>query len=580
MLTPKQIDALRDRAEEVARPITEYLLQDIARRVSEAGQLTSTAAYQVWRAQNLGLSQKEIKAKLKKLLNASESEINSLLTQSAEVGYNFDLSNLPTDAAIPFSENDIMQQLVSAAVKLAQDDFTNLTQSIGMVDPFGNALPLQDAYRKCCDFAFEQVFTGAADYNTAIRRATKNLADMGVRVIDYESGVHTSIEAATRRNIMGGLGLLQEQISQQNHDSFGADGWEISAHAACAPDHEPIQGKQYTDAEYQALNNSLVRRIGTLNCGHAAFPIVLGISEPQYTGAQLQKFRDDNASGVDYQGRHYSMYEATQKQRQVERCIRKQKNRILVDDAVGDTEKLQIDQIRLRRLNEEYSRFSKASRLPTQRERAQVAGVKQTKTADKTMLSQIVANEQSPRPRKTSSYAVDWEAVQKPAYAAKFDKLSTSSEANRAVHTRARWALNNRDGSKTEEIYAVDMRNGSEIARITDQHYAQGVRRTSQFDINLRTAAESGADIMLIHNHPAGMPPSVSDINLLLGTKLRGITVGHNGSVYYYTAPKKIIPREDFEVAIRKHKEYTVITGYEKALQDLAKIYGFTFTKL
>ena len=374
LLTPKEINALRDRAEEVARPITEYLLQDIARRVSEAGQLTSTAAYQVWRAQNLGLSQKEIKAKLKKLLNASESEINRLLTQSAEVGYNFDLSNLPTEAAIPFSENDIMQQLVSAAVKLAQDDFTNLTQTIGMVDPFGNALPMQDAYRKCCDFAFEQVFTGAADYNTAIRRATKNLADMGVRVIDYESGVHTSIEAATRRNIMGGLGLLQEQISQQNHDSFGADGWEISAHAACAPDHEPIQGKQYTDAEYQALNNSLVRRIGTLNCGHAAFPIVLGISEPQYTGAQLQKFRDDNASGVDYQGRHYSMYEATQKQRQVERCIRKQKNRILVDDAVGDTEKLQIDQIRLQRLNQEYSRFSKAAGFPLQRERAQVAG--------------------------------------------------------------------------------------------------------------------------------------------------------------------------------------------------------------
>ena len=63
---------------------------------------------------------------------------------------------------------------------------------------------LRDAYRQCMDYAFEQVFTGATDYNTAIRRATKNLADMGVRVIDYESGVHTSLEAAVRRNIMGG----------------------------------------------------------------------------------------------------------------------------------------------------------------------------------------------------------------------------------------------------------------------------------------------------------------------------------------------------------------------------------------
>ncbi len=374
MLTPEQITALRDVAGNIAQPITEYLLQDIVRRVSEAGQLTSAAAYQMWRAQNLGITQNEIKKKLKKLLNTSESEIERLLEQSAEAGYDFDLSNLPTAEVIPFAENSSLQQIVSAAVAQAQQDFTNLTQTLGMVDPYGKAQPLQDVYHKCCDFAFEQVFTGATDYNTAIRRATKNLADMGVRVIDYESGVHTSIEAATRRNVMGGLGLMQEQISQQNHDSFGADGWEISAHGASAPDHEPIQGKQYTDAEYQALNNSLARRIGTLNCGHAAFPIVLSISEPQYTDKQLQRFRDDNVKGIDYQGRHYSNYEATQKQRQVERCIRKQKNRILVDDAVGDTEKLQIDQIRLQRLNQEYSRFSKAAGIPTQRERAQVAG--------------------------------------------------------------------------------------------------------------------------------------------------------------------------------------------------------------
>ena len=133
------------------------------------------------------------------------------------------------------------------------------------------------------DFAFKQVSTGATDYNTAIRQATKHLAEKGVRTIDYESGVHTSLEAAVRRNVMGGLGLMQEQITQANHDAFGCDGWEISAHANSAPDHEPIQGKQYSDAAYTALNNSLVRRIGTLNCGHAAFPIILGVSTPQYT---------------------------------------------------------------------------------------------------------------------------------------------------------------------------------------------------------------------------------------------------------------------------------------------------------
>lgn len=374
MLTSEQIDALRDAAGKIADPINDFLIRDIARRVSEAGQLTSTASYQVWRAQQLGLSQREIKKRIKKMLGVSNRELRKLMTQAAEVGYGFDIRHLPYVQAVPFAQNAALQQIVSAAVKLAQDDFTNLTQTLGMVCPDGRAQPLQTAYRQCMDYAFEQVFTGAIDYNTAIRQAVKNIADLGVRVIEYESGVHTSIEAATRRSVMGGLGLMQEQISQQNHDDMGANGWEISAHAASAPDHEPIQGRQYSDKEYETLNNSLARRIGTLNCGHAAFPIILGVSSPQYTEAELAQMRRQNADGVTYEGKHYTMYEATQKQRQVERAIRRQKNRILVDESTGDADKLKYDQIRLTRLNQEYRRFSKAVGLPTQRERAQVAG--------------------------------------------------------------------------------------------------------------------------------------------------------------------------------------------------------------
>ena len=186
--------------------------------------------------------------------------------------------------------------------------------------------------------------------------------------------MHTSLEAAVRRNIMGGLGFMQEQISQQNHDAFGANGWEISAHAASAPDHEDIQGKQYTDKEYEELNNSLVRRIGTLHCGHAAFPIIIGVNEPQYTPEQLEKFKEDNKKGVTYNGRHYTVYEATQKQRQIERAIRRQKRCVLSAEKRGDKDALLTSQIKLRRLNEEYGRYSNAVGLPTQRERAQVGG--------------------------------------------------------------------------------------------------------------------------------------------------------------------------------------------------------------
>ena len=374
MLTNEQVSALRVAFERTADPVTEYIIQDVARRVAEAGQLTSTAAYQIWRAQNLGMSRKEIEKAVAAILKKSNAEVKQLFKQAAEVGYNFDLDQLPTANAIPFEENTSIQQIMEAAVALADDTFQNITQTLGFQTPDGTVHPLMDAYQKTTDFAFQQVITGATDYNTAIRRACSKLAAGGIKSIDYASGVHTTLEAAIRRNMMGGLGLMVEQISQKNHDDFGADGWELSAHANSAPDHEPFQGRQYTDEQYQALNNMLIRRIGTLNCGHNAFPIILGVNEPQHTKEELSRFREDNEKGVTVDGRHYTGYEATQMQRKLERSIRTQKRRVIAAEASGDKETLTTAQIRLQRLRQEYGRFSKAAGLRTEEERLHVAG--------------------------------------------------------------------------------------------------------------------------------------------------------------------------------------------------------------
>ena len=374
MLTADQIDALGLKAQQITEPITEFLIRDIARRISEAGQLTSTAAYQVWKLQKLGISQRKLKEEIRKRLNISLSQVEKLMTQTAEIGYRFDLDRLPHVDAVPFAKNSTIQEIVDAAVQMAREDLSNMVQTMGFVGPNGKALPLTQAYEQACDFAFQKVATGAQDYNSAIRGATRELAKRGIVTIDYATGRTRSLEAAVRGNVMGAMGTMQEKISRQNHDDFGCNGWEISAHANSAPDHEPIQGRQYTDEEYTRLNNSLVRRIGTLNCGHSAFPIIIGINSPQYTPEQLEKFRKENEEGFTYEGKHYTGYESTQRQRKLERAIRDRKHRILIDEAAGDKEQLAIDQTKLTRLNDEYARFTKAAGLRSQRERGNVAG--------------------------------------------------------------------------------------------------------------------------------------------------------------------------------------------------------------
>lgn len=524
MLTAFQIDALQNQVDKLVDPILEFLIKDIAKRISQAGQLTGTAAYQVWTAQRLGLSQRKLKKELQKLLKVSQKEIEMLLTQAAETGYNFDISKHPTTHAIPLAANSSLQQILDATVKQATEELYNITQTIGFVGPDGACRGLTEAYNHACDFAFQKVTTGAQDYISAVRDATRNLAKKGIQTIDYESGVHTSMEAAVRRNIMGGLGIMQEQISQQNHDALGCDGWELSAHAGSAPDHEPYQGKQYTDAEYTKLNNRLVRRIGTLNCGHAAFPIILGVNSPQYTPEELEKLRDDNETGVEFEGKHYTLYEATQKQRKYERTIRYRKREILIDETLGDKDKLQADQIKLIRLKEEYKRFSKGVGLPMQHERMEKAGFnwKKGKAAEKTTaekfkeilekanngdkieldddMESIVAGKPfeqlQPLREKLSDRTVrKWYNVQDAAIPSQIDRsLSIEGQARQACELRNQNRTNARDlmrnQKKRRELDITDP-NKSFEELIEDKMKRKNLSREQAIADILRTATKT-----------------------------------------------------------------------------------------
>ena len=370
MLTPEQIEGFRLAAGRLIDPVNTYLLKDIVRRIQEAGKLTSTAAYEAWQVEWLGKGRKELERELSQLLGVTRREARKLLRSAARYGYDTTLSRYPGHL-VPFDTNQAIQQIVSAAVTLAGDELKNITQTkaILMVDPYGRYQTLPKAYCACTDYAFQQVFTGAADYNTAIRQACAGIAKHGVSIA-YASGVHTSLEAAVRRNIMGGLGLMTEQISRQNHDDLGCNGWEISAHANSAPDHEPIQGRQYSDKAYDTLNNGLVRRIGTLNCGHVASPIILGVNSPQYSAEELEKFRQNNEAGVTFDGKHYTGYEATQMQRRLERAIRAQRRRVLL----AGPEDIEPHKSRLAVLQQECERFSKSVGLRTETERLEVSG--------------------------------------------------------------------------------------------------------------------------------------------------------------------------------------------------------------
>ncbi|MDL2327483.1 phage minor capsid protein [Ruminococcaceae bacterium OttesenSCG-928-A11] len=370
-MRPEEIAALKDIALEVTHPVNEYLIEDICRRVAGAGEMTATAKYQAYRAANLGAGEEAIKQALKKQ--------GILTNQSIDALFKFLVKN-----TVKFEDNGSLQQLVRGYKKVAQKQMVRMMKNLGVRLPTGEVVPVGKAYGELMDFAFRQVFTGATDYTTALRQATKGLADEGVRYITRggPKSRTVGIEYATRQNLMTQMGELNQEISQMNHDQLGCNGWEISAHEGSAPDHEPYQGRQFSDAEYKKLNEvTLKRPIGTMSCGHDADGIILGVHSPQYSEAQLRAMRQANIEGVTYGGRHYTLYEASQAQRGLESGIRETKNKILVDRANGDTAQLKENELLLVRQQAEYKRFCKATNQPTQNERLQVAGFGRSEAA-------------------------------------------------------------------------------------------------------------------------------------------------------------------------------------------------------
>lgn len=359
-MTSAQRDGLKDAALALTEPMIDDLVKDISRRVKKAGAITDTAEYQIYRAQALGASKKEVERRVAEQLNLQEEVISSLF-------------EYVLDKSLAYEDNGSLQQMANAYAEMTKNKTAEMLQNLWGTAPDGQVLPLQDAYARALDFAFRETATGVLDMETAIRRAVTPLAKRGLRTIEQKSGRSIGIEYACRRYIMDQLGALDDEVQKANHDMLGCDGWEISAHAACAPDHEPIQGRQYSDAEYEQLNNSLQRRIGHLHCGHTASPIILGVNAPQYTEAELKQFAEDNEKGFTYNGKHYTLYQAGQEQATMENAIRNLRREILADEETKSPD-LQKHQIRLRVLQSEYTRFCKAAKLPTRNERLQVAG--------------------------------------------------------------------------------------------------------------------------------------------------------------------------------------------------------------
>lgn len=389
MLSQDAIDKLVQAIVNRQESIDNYVIGKIAKRIKEIGELKSSDVYKLERILKSGGDVKQINSMLAKTSGVQVKEIKNLIRDIAKSSYidakpYYDYRN---KSFIPFEENIELQRIVRSIANQTADSYVNLSRSRAFMirDPQNPEIlkptTLSKTYYSVIDEAIQASQQGTIDYGTAMRRTLKQLVDSGIRTVQYHSKsgriYSQSIEAAVKRNVLEGIRQINQGVQDEVGRQYGADGKEISVHANSAPDHEPIQGHQFTNEEYEKLQShqafidvdgesfeALDRVIGQYNCYHFTFSIILGINKPNFTKEQLQAYKDKNQKGyTDSKGKHYTMYECTQKQREIERRIRNAKKLIMAARTAGEDELLAQGKAELSKWSTIYTDFSKACGL-------------------------------------------------------------------------------------------------------------------------------------------------------------------------------------------------------------------------
>lgn len=388
--SPEVLDALPEELAELFRSLEITLLEEICSRLKIADKLNEVTVRDIKALRSHGVKLDEIKKAIKDTTGISDKKLNALLQDvvNRNQAYYTELIDL---ARVTAPETLVNASTVAAIAKQTKDTFKNLTASMGfLVDSGRTMLPPAKAYQWALDNALLQVESGAVSYREAIGNATKQLADSGLKTVDYESGHVDQIDVAVRRAVMTGVSQVCDAYTDDSAEYLDSPYVEISAHAGARDkpypnvwsSHKAWQGKVYYQSKngerdplgkYPDLVNTtgygFVDGLCGANCRHKRYVWVEGVSERTYTDEQLAKI---DKQPFKYEGKEYTTYEATQKQREIERTIRKLKREEAAYKAAGLTDKATAARIRIRRLNQKYKEFSKAAGLREQAERMKI----------------------------------------------------------------------------------------------------------------------------------------------------------------------------------------------------------------
>ena len=406
MISEEQIELLVERLINRIEEANTYFLMKMGSSIKQIRNLTPTQAQQLVQILKYGGDYEDIIREISKYTNLNISEVDEIFSNYAKKDQLFyekfyKYRNIPF---VEYEQNEALKRQTEALANIVKNEMYNFTRSnvlgytIRDLQGKPQFVGLRETYNRVLDEALVNVGTGKETFDSAMNRILKDIGGSGLKTIEYQSGRSIRLDSAIRMNLKSRLRELHNENQKLLGAEFGADGYEISVHSNPAIDHEQVQGRQFSIEEYNKLNSGLeakdykgntytldhdgkngYRPISELNCYHYIFSIILGVSDPEYSDKQLKEIIDSNNKGFEFEGKHFSNYEGTQIQRNLERAIREQKDIQIFAKASDNMELVGEAQQRITQLTHKYNELSKISGLPTKAQRLRVSGYRRTK---------------------------------------------------------------------------------------------------------------------------------------------------------------------------------------------------------
>ena len=375
-MSPQELEKMPKEFEKIMQQLEERVMADIVRKIKINSEITRSADWQIYRLERLGKSKEDIKSYIQEALELSDKQIDKLYEKAFTEEYvrNKEVYKLKGVDFLPFNENAELQQLIGAMITQTKETMHNISQSTGFIKIQNGQrvfTRLTEYYQDTLDNAIMDITTGVFDYNTVLKRTVNELTNSGLRTIDFASGRSYRVDSAVRTAVMTGISQVTGHISENNAKDLDTEYFEVTAHGTARPSHQVWQGRVYTMQQLKDVcGYGTVTGLKGANCYHDFYPFFPGISQRTYTDEELEEWAKRENAPKEYNGKEYTTYEASQKQRKMELLLRKQREDIkLLQEGGADEDDIVNAKSKYRATMNEYVDFSKKMELPQQMER-------------------------------------------------------------------------------------------------------------------------------------------------------------------------------------------------------------------